>query len=240
MMVKEDCLSQVAEVAQMLWDKGWAERNGGNIVVRLQEDTALQFETTPLPFGCEVPNIAGLQFYCKGSGSRMRDLARNPMKYGCIIKILPDGKHYLLAAGSAVKPTSEIAAHLLIHNYLVGSKSEMQATLHTHPSCLVAMSHHFRPATSEAYTSTLHSMIPEARLFVPRGIGFTPYLEPGSAELAEATLTEIITHDIVLWNRHGTLAAGTTLIDAFDYTDIMEKSADIYIKSCIVQKTFQS
>ena len=237
-MQKNDCLNEVAEVAQMLWNKGWAERNGGNIVVRLDQDPTLPFAPTPLPCGCEVPHLAKLQFYCKGTGSRMRDIARDPLKYGCTIEILPDGKHYRLALGSTTRPTSELAAHLLLHNDFVATHSAMQATLHTHPTCLVAMSHHFRPSTSEAYTETLHSMIPEARLFVPRGMGYTPYLEPGSHELAAATLEEIRNHDIVLWNRHGTLSVGTTLMDAFDFTDIMEKSADIFIKSCIVKSAF--
>ena len=31
------CIEQVAEVAGFLWQKGWAERNGGNIVVNVTE-----------------------------------------------------------------------------------------------------------------------------------------------------------------------------------------------------------
>ena len=63
----------------------------------------------------------------------------------------------------------------------------------------------------------------------PLGIGIVPYYIPGSIELADATLEQIKTHDVVLWEKHGTVAVGTDIMDAFDQTDVLCKAANIYM-----------
>ena len=75
---------QIAEVTGYLWQKGWAERNGGNITVNvtdLVDDAirALPAISDPIQIGVTLPALAGSYFYCKGTGRRMRDLARLPM-----------------------------------------------------------------------------------------------------------------------------------------------------------------
>lgn len=234
--MKRDLISQVAQVAGYLWQRGWAERNGGNIVVRLDkmpdhmEHLNRDNDFGPFPTGVDVPHLVGVLFYCKGSGCRMRDLAESPFDNGSIIQICPDGRSYEIVSPQAIRPTSELTAHLAIHNRLMSTGSDMRATLHTHPTCLVALSHIDTLLEGDSLTHTLHSMIPEARLFCPKGIGIVPYLEPGTPALATATLKAIDNHELILWEKHGTLAIGTNIIEAFDTTDIMEKAADIYIK----------
>ncbi len=83
---------KVAEVAGYLWEKGWAERNGGNITVNITEQVddamrALHAITEPIPIGAKLPNLKGKWFYCKGTNRRSRDLARDPMANGSIIRI---------------------------------------------------------------------------------------------------------------------------------------------------------
>jgi rhamnulose-1-phosphate aldolase len=72
-------------------------------------------------------------------------------------------------------------------------------------------------------------MIPETLAFAPLGIGIVPYKLPGSVELAEATLEQIKEHDVVLWEKHGTVAVGQDIMDAFDQTDVLCKAANIYM-----------
>lgn len=233
-MTSTDILNQCAHVAQWLWQRQWAERNGGNMVALLPADADTEYRqlppfSSPTPIGLSVPHLVGRHLYCKGSGCRMRDLARAPMDYGSIIRILPDGEHYIIVASRPILPTSELASHLAIHNYLVASHSPHQATLHTHPHHLIALSHRF-PSLSDL-SDQLLSMMPETRLFVPRGIGIVPYLEPGSVALAQQTLAQLHHHDIVLWSQHGVLAVGPDMEEAFDTIDIMEKSARILLLS---------
>ena len=175
-------IDQVAEVAGYLWQKGWAERNGGNITVNVTDLVDDEIKALPAiaparPIGKILPNLKGTYFYAKGTGKRMRDLARRPMENGAIIRVCDDCASYEIIADNAV----------------------------------------------------LWSMIPETLAFAPLGIGVVPYAMPGSLELADATLEQIKTHDVVLWEKHGTTSVGIDIMDAFDQTDVLCKSAHIYM-----------
>ena len=117
-------IDKVAEVALYLWTKGWAERNGGNITVNITEwvDDGMRAKraiSDPRPIGAVLPHLEGCWFYCKGTGKRMRDLARDPMGNGSIIRLLPDCAHYEIVADAPVAPTSELPSHLAVHDYLL-------------------------------------------------------------------------------------------------------------------------
>src|SRR5574344_1876858 len=167
---------EVAEVAGYLWSKGWAERNGGNITINITEeiDDAIR-SLKPIseikPIGIELPHLKGQYFYCKGTGKRMRDLARSPMDNGSIIRILDDCAHYVIVADQQVMPTSELPSHLLVHNWFLEIGSPYRATLHTHPIELVAMSHNKDFLKKDVLSQLLWSMIPETKAFCPKGLG---------------------------------------------------------------------
>ena len=227
-------INEVAEVAGYLWQKGWAERNGGNIVVNITDLVDDDIRALPAiapasPIGFTLPHLKGCYFYAKGTGKRMRDLSRHPMDNGSIIRVLDDCAHYEIIADNAVKPTSETPSHLSIHNYLIASGSKYKASVHTHPIELVAMSHNSAMLAEGVLTKLLWSMIPETLAFAPLGLGIVPYRMAGSNELAEATIEQIKTHDVVMWEKHGVVAVGKDAMDAFDQIDVLNKSANIYM-----------
>ena len=229
-------VEKVAEVAGYLWQKGWAERNGGNITVNITEYIDEEIKAMPaisqvFPIGAVLPNLKGCYFYCKGTNMRMRDLARRPMDNGSIIRILEDCASYVIIADNVVKPTSELPSHLSVHNYLIGKGSPYKASLHTHPIELVAMSHNPKYLEKDVATKLLWSMIPETKAFCPRGLGIVPYTLPGSVELADATIVELADYDVVMWEKHGVFAVDTDIMQAFDQVDVLNKSALIYIAS---------
>ena len=132
-------VNKVAEVAGYLWQKGWAERNGGNITVNVTEYVDDEIREMPAispvyPIGMSLPHLKGCYFYCKGTNMRMRDLARWPMDNGSIIRILDDCASYVIIADNPVKPTSELPSHLSVHNYLISKGSHYKASVHTHPT----------------------------------------------------------------------------------------------------------
>ena len=229
-------VNKVAEVAGYLWQKGWAERNGGNIVINITEFVDAEIrQLAPISeiksIGTILPNIKGGYFYCKGTNKRMRDLARNPMQNGAIIRILDDCASYVIIADEVVMPTSELPAHLSMHNYLIGKGSPYKASLHTHPIDLIAMTHHKPFLQKDVLTKLLWSMIPETKAFCPLGLGIIPYGLPSSVELAEATIKELGEYDVVMWEKHGVCAVGLDIMDAFDQVDVLSKSAQIYMTS---------
>ncbi len=228
---------QVAETAGYLWGKGWAERNGGNITVNVTEYVDEQMRSMPAisgvrQTGAVLPYLKGCWFYCKGTQKRMRDLARDPMANGSIIRILDDCASYEIVADNPVMPTSELPSHLSVHNYLLAKGSPYRASLHTHPIELVAMTHSRKFMEKDVATRLLWSMIPETKAFCPRGLGMVPYLMPSGVELANATIRTIDEdYDVVMWEKHGVFAVDTDIMSAFDQVDVLNKAAQIYIAS---------
>ncbi len=230
----EDEVYKVAEVAGYLWEKGWAERNGGNITINVtewidDEVRAMPALTSPLPIGAELPHLKGCYFYCKGTQKRMRDLANFPMENGSIIRICDDCASYVIIADEVVMPTSELPSHLSVHNYMIGKGLPYKASVHTHPIELIAMSHCRKFLEKDVASRLLWSMIPETKAFCPRGLGIIPYKLAGSVELAEATIRELEDYDVVMWEKHGVFAVDTDVMAAFDQIDVLNKSALIYI-----------
>ena len=228
-------IDKVAEVAGYLWTKGWAERNGGNITINISEWVDDAMKALPAISGphtiCKtLPHLKGCWFYCKGTGKRMRDLARDSTGNGAIIRILDDCAHYEIVADALVAPTSELPSHLAVHDYLLAKGSPYRASLHTHPIELVALTHSARWMEKDAATRMLWSMIPETKAFCPRGLGVVPYMLPSSVELADATIRAIDQdYDVVMWEKHGVFAVDTDIMDAFDQVDVLNKAAQIYI-----------
>lgn len=224
----------VAETAGYLWQKGWAERNGGNITVNITHcvDDAMRSLpsiTEPVAIGLTLPHLEGCWFYCKGTNRRMRDLARAPMDNGSIIRITDDCAHYEIVADKPVAPTSELPSHLSVHDYLLAKGSPYRASLHTHPIQLVAMSHNPEFLKKDVLTRLLWSMIPETKAFCPRGLGIVPYMLPSSNALAKATIGAIDdNYDVVMWEKHGVFAVADNIMEAFDMVDTLNKSAEIY------------
>ena len=162
----------------------------------------------------------------------MRDLAREPMDNGAIIRILDDCAHYEIIADKAVMPTSELPSHLSVHNYLIAKGSPYKASLHTHPIELVAMTHHRPFLEKDVMTNILWSMSPETKAFCPRGLGIVPYMLPGSVALAEATIRTLDdNYDVVMWEKHGVFAVDTDIMSAFDQVDVLNKAAQIYMSA---------
>lgn len=96
-------VEKIAEVAGYLWQNGWAERNGGNITVNVTDLVDDEIKALPAisevkQIGTALPALKGCYFFCKGTGKRMRDLARWPMENGSIIRILDDCASYVIIA----------------------------------------------------------------------------------------------------------------------------------------------
>lgn len=235
-MLKE--IQQTAQVAGYLWEKGWAERNGGNITVNITDSLDQATKAMPAiagPFsigGLTLPHLKGCFFFCKGTQKRMRDLAADPMANGSIIRICDDCASYEIIAEQPVKPTSELASHLAVHDYLLAKGSPYRASLHTHPIELVALTHSKKWMEKDVATKMLWSMIPETKAFCPRGLGMVPYMMPSGNQLAEATIKAIDEdYDVVMWEKHGVFAVDTDIMAAFDQVDVLNKAALIYIAS---------
>ncbi len=231
-------IDKVSEIAGYLWERGWSERNAGNFSVDLtgmidiQEIDVNSYEFVP----AEIPDeTAAMTFFITGTGEHLRDLRTDPQKSAAIIHIDEKANGYRILWGAEgdrnFRPTSELMSHFKIHLYNKAESNRRKCIVHTHPIELIAISHHEKLGKDEELLNkSLWSMLPEIRVFVPRGISLLPYKLPGSIELAQSTVEGLKNRDVVLWSKHGALATGKDAVEAFDFLDVANKAAIIYLK----------
>lgn len=227
--------AEIAEVALLLWQKGWAEGSGGNISVNVTEHypaIKMDFRTYPMiPLDVRYPALAHHHIFITAKGSRMRNLARDPGKGICLIKISKKADAYQVLYEDPeyqLEPSSELPSHLAIHNLLVKRGEGEKAVVHAHVDELVALTHDKNLQSEAKLNDILLNMHTETAFFIPEGIGYVSLEVPGSQELAKATLKSLKNHKVVVWEKHGCLALGKDANDAFDRLDLMAKSAKIY------------
>ena len=120
-----------------------------------------------------------------------------------------------------------------MHLELIASGSPYKTVLHTHPIELIALSHHpVIGVNEELFNKAVWGMLPEVRVYVPKGIGLTPYSAPSSEELANRTVEALKVRDVAIWSMHGATAAGLDAEMAFDFIDVANKGAKVYL-SCL-------
>jgi rhamnulose-1-phosphate aldolase len=234
--VTETILS-ISEVAGYLWENGWAERNAGNISVNIShyagKQTIRDKNYPHFDLDCKYPDMAGELLIVSGTGTRMRDLAVNPIENLLIIQIDKTGEGYSVLSPlrknkSLVMPTSELSTHLSVHEMFLKTGSKNKVVLHSHVTELIALTHITEFCDTNGINDLIFGMHPETMMFIPGGVEFIPFLKPGTKEIAEATVNALNKRDIAIWEKHGVFAAGPDIIEAFDMLDILAKAVSIY------------
>jgi rhamnulose-1-phosphate aldolase len=228
-------LAEISEAANNLWNKGWAERNAGNFSINITQhfDNIKPINEINHALPVECSHLAGMVFIVSATGSRMRHISLNPADFITIVAINRDASaysSYSLNGDTTIIPTSELPVHLAIHNLLAGKGKTSKVALHAHVTELIALTHIPEINNEALLNRILLSMHPECSMFVPDGCGYVPFCEPGTAEIASATVAALENHDIAIWDRHGAFAVATDIQEAFDMLDIFAKSADIYLR----------
>ena len=232
-------LKEIKEVAGALWDKGWAERNAGNLSVNVTSsikpmDYISDRKREALILPGTYPGLAGQSLLLTTTGSRMRNLARKPDKGLILIRIGEKGDVCypipFANGGFAKAPTSELPTHLAVHEYLKISGSKFNTLIHSHVTEFIVLGQYPETKEKKNIYKALPGMHPETVVFLPEGIGSIPFTLPGTKDIAEKTVSALKKHRAVIWEKHGGLALGTSPADAFDNLDIAAKAASIYLK----------
>jgi len=227
----------ISEIAGFMWERGWAERNAGNISVNINEliDTGTELAADCQHYDLDenYQELAGYWFIVSGTGKRMRDLSRKPLKNALFVRIDDKGRGYHILSSSpdnrnGFKPTSELPTHLNIHRMIKLRGTKERVVSHTHASEFIALTQAREYCNEEILNKLLWGMHPETMVFVPKGVGFVPYCTPGTNKIARETLKALEKHDVALWEKHGIFAIGEDINETFDMIDILAKSAKIF------------
>ena len=228
--------ARMAGAGDLLWKKGWAEGSGGNISVNVTEfypGIFMDFRTFPLiRLEKKYASLAHNYIFITAKGSRLRDMLDNKGEAICLIKIDKTGSAYQVLFEDPENPhlpSSELPSHLAIHALLNEKAEGEKAIVHAHVNELISLSHHPELKSEEALNRILLRMHTETAYFLPTGIGFIPFEVPGSLAIAKKTLSALENHKVILLEKHGCIAIGKDVHEAFDRIDMLAKAAGIYL-----------
>lgn len=118
---------------------------------------------------------------------------------------------------SGLKPTSELLMHLAVYK----KRPDVEAIAHTHAKF----------ATSFAVLGkTIPAIVYELQaLGAKRGyVPVAPYGRPGTTDLADKVADTLSDSDVALMEKHGTIAAGKDIYDAYLKASYLEELAQMY------------
>lgn len=228
----------MVKVTSDMWLKGWDERNGGNVSLRLlpEEVSAFRADFYPEPRCIElsqpVPALAGDWFIVTGSGKFFRNVQLDPADCLALLQVDDSGLAYKIHWGlcHGGLPTSELAAHFQSHSVRKQlSQGADRVIMHCHATHFMALSYvvNLDPAR---FTRLLWEGSTECLVVFPEGVGILPWMVPGTDAIGQATADAMTKHSLVMWPFHGVFGAGPTLDETFGLIDTAEKASEVVVK----------
>lgn len=220
------------------WLKGWDERNGGNITMRLNEADITPFqadfhaEPRYIALSQQMADLANTAFIVTGSGKFFRNVQLDPAANIGVVKVDSSGAGYHILWGleNEAVPTSELASHFQSHCVRMKvTDGRDRVIMHCHATNLIALTYVLENDT-DIITRKLWEGSTECLVVFPDGVGILPWMVPGTDEIGTATAGEMQKHSLVLWPFHGVFGSGPTLDEAFGLIDTAEKSAEVLVK----------
>lgn len=219
-----------------MWEKGWDERNGGNVSLRLlPEDVAgLPLPTSPrrMPLSEALPEIAGQHYIVTGTGKYFRNVQLDPAENLGVVRVSDDGKAVDILWGytDGGGPTSELPSHFKSHlARQKASGGRDRVIMHCHATNLIALTYVLKFDDANV-TRALWEGSTECLVVFPLGVATMPWIVPGTDEIGDATAKALGGRTLALWPYHGVFGAGATLDEAFGLIDTAEKASEILVK----------
>lgn len=228
-----EVMESIGSAGRRLNDIDSVEAGAGNISACFNWEVDLNefFSTTreiALPY--PAPSLAGYTVLVTGSGCRLRQLSRNPRNNLGAVVVHDGGTtgtlHYR-KSGNFDKPTSEFNSHLAVHEDQVAARGiPFHAVIHAQPPHLTILSHIEDYQSTAKLNAAILRWEPETIVQLREGVGFLPFMVPGSEELMQANVANFRTHQIVLWAKHGVMArSDTSPLRACDRIEYAETGA---------------
>ena len=209
----EELFQLVGEAGRRVAEIDASEGAAGNISVCLgwPIEPRRKFpnvETIALP--ARVPELAGRSLLVTGSGRRLREIASDPTANLAMVVVDEGGetaRQYTSPNRLFARLTSEWNSHLAVHyDQVVRTGTNFHALIHAQPLHLTYLSHVGRYQDEEFLNRHILRWEPECIVNLPEGVGYIPFMVPGSPDLMAATVEGLRVHRVVLWAKHGVMA----------------------------------
>lgn len=220
-----------------MWLKGWDERNGGNVSLRLlADDMAPYLGQWPgsriLPISEPLPELAGQYYIVTGTGKYFRNVQLDPAGNMGVVEVGPDGTSVKILWGynDGGAPTSELSSHLKSHRTRQKvSNGVDRVIMHCHATNLLALTY-VLDLDPVNVTRALWESSTECLVVFPQGVGTMEWIVPGTDTIGDATCAQMANHTLVLWPFHGVFGTGETLDETFGLIDTAEKASEVLVK----------
>ena len=224
------------QMAEDGWQKGWHERNGGNLSYRIrpEEIESVKEELNPgewIAIGTEVPLLGGQYFLITGTGRYFQNVMRKPAESFGIIELDEKGENYRICWGleNGGRPTSEIPTHLMNHEVKFRVTGGAHRVIyHCHPVNTIALTF-VLPLTDEVFTREIWEMMTECPVIFPTGIGVVPWMVPGGRAIGVETSKLMEQYDVAIWAHHGMFCSGPDFDTTFGLMHTVEKAAETLV-----------
>lgn len=229
----DDLLDMIGQAGFHLADIEASEGAAGNISVcmlwPIEPRTRFPVEEE-IELPQSVPELAGATFIVSGSGRRLRELRDEPTAHLACLVVNDGGetaKLYTSYNRRFERVTSEFNSHLAVHyDQISATGTNFHAVIHAQPMYLTYLSHIPRYQDEQYLNTHLLRWQPETIINLPKGIGYIPFLLPGSTELMAANVLSLVDHRIVIWAKHGVMARSDVSVKrAADRVEYAETAA---------------
>lgn len=230
-------VSEMVRVTTDMWRRGWDERNGGNVSLRLLASDVEPYlpawtKTRIWPLTQPVTGLDGEYFLLTGTGAHFRNVERAPEENLGVVRVLPGGNavEILWGFGENGGPTSETPAHLSSHFACQKPQSRLKrVVMHCHATNIIALSYVLE-LTSANITRALWEASTECLVVFPDGVGVMDWMVPGTDSIGDATAALLADHPMAVWPYHGVFATGHDLGEAFGLIETAEKAGEVLVK----------
>ncbi len=232
-------VEEMLEGAKLMSERGWAERNAGNMSCIIPgADADRYFDPAYvkriIELDLNIKELAGMVFLITATGSYFRKLKYAPAQGLGAVRVSLDGKRLELLWGfeNGAAPTSEIRMHFMGHIARLKKELNHRVILHTHATNTIIMSAN-GALNEKSLTRALWRMHSECVVVFPEGVGLVPWMVPGTQEISAATAEKLKKFRLIIWPLHGIIATGNSFDEAMGLIETVEKTAEIYIKSMV-------
>jgi L-fuculose-phosphate aldolase len=132
----------------------------------------------------------------------------------------PDDLCIVDMGGKQVSGKRKRSSEILLHLSIMKARPDVKACVHCHPPHATAF--------AVAHEPIPKCTMPEFEVFLGE-VAITPYETPGTQAFADTVVPYIKDTDVILLANHGTITAGSDLIDAYFKTEIIDAYCRILI-----------
>jgi L-fuculose-phosphate aldolase len=122
------------------------------------------------------------------------------------------------AGGTVVRGRGRASTELRMHLAVYAARPDVAAVVHAHPITAVALTVAGLPPPND--------LVPEAAVTLGE-VALARFSTPGTDEVPASLAPLLPRHDVILLERHGALALGKSLDEAFDRMETLERVARV-------------